>query len=110
MHCDQQIFDFANNAIKGFDSQDAEGLLHVFSRLLSAVRTRANDVANWPSPFTGINPGMYQDSRATWLELIDGASNIENIPYGPLFVKARGVDVIVTAEGSADIPETNWPK
>jgi lysophospholipase len=74
------------------------------------VRTRADDVANWPSPFQGLREDTFQDSDANWLELIDGSSNQENVPYGPLFVKARGLDVIVTAEGSADIPGLNWPK
>lgn len=73
------------------------------------MRTRADDVANWPNPFHGLKPDTFEDSGSTWLELIDGASNGENIPYGPLFVKSRGLDVIVTIEGSADDPN-NWPK
>ena len=74
------------------------------------VRTRADDVANWPNPFHGIQSHIFQDTNATWLELIDGSSNQENIPYGPLLVKARNLDVIVTLEGSADDPINNWPK
>jgi lysophospholipase len=84
-------------------------LIYVLQRQLRSVRTRADDVANWPNPFNGIKGSTFQDSDKTWLELIDGASNGENIPYGPLFVKARGLDVIVTIEGSADDPN-NWPK
>lgn len=74
------------------------------------MRTRANDVANWPNPFNGIKPSTFEDSNKTWLELLDGSSNQENIPYSPLFVNARGLDVIVTAEGSADDVVNNWPK
>jgi len=77
---------------------------------LQDVRTRADDVANWPNPFQGIQSQAFQDTNATWLELIDGSSNQENIPYGPLLVKARNLDVIVTLEGSADDVLNNWPK
>jgi lysophospholipase len=57
-----------------------------------------------------VKPDVYDDTKSDWIELIDGSSNGENVPYGPLFVKARQLDVIVTAEGSADIPGLNWPK
>ncbi|KAJ6609839.1 phospholipase B [Mycena sp. CBHHK59/15] len=103
-----QIFDFAHNTIQGFSSSDSNSLIYVLQRQLRSVRTRADDVANWPNPFNGLKSSTFQDSDATWLELIDGASNGENIPYGPLFVKSRALDVIVTIEGSADDPN-NWP-
>ncbi|KAI3618723.1 phospholipase b [Moniliophthora roreri] len=103
-----QILDFAHNTLEGFSDSDGAGLLYVLSRQLSQVRTRADDVANWPSPFNGIKNSTFRDSSATWLELLDGASNGENVPYAPLFVRARGLDVIVTLEGSADDPN-NWP-
>lgn len=106
----QQILDFAHNTISGFSSSDGAGLLYVLSRQLTAVRTRADDVANWPNPFNGLRNSSFVDSDKTWLELIDGSSNGENVPYGPLLVKARNVDVIITLEGSADDPVNNWPK
>ncbi len=83
-------------------ANDAAGLLYTLSRQLQEVRKRADDVANWPSPFHGIKANTFQDANATWLELLDGASNAENVPYAPLFVRARGLDVIVTLEVSAD--------
>ena len=104
----QQILDFAHNTIYQMQPNDAAGLLFVLKRQLQQVRTRADDVANWPNPFTGLKNTTFQDTDAKWLELIDGASNSENVPYGPLFVKARGLDVIVTVEGSADA--NNFPK
>lgn len=76
---------------------------------LAEVRTRADDVANWPNPFQGQKGDTFEDSDSNYIELIDGSSNQENVPFGPLLVKARGIDVIVTLEGSADTPE-NWPK
>ncbi|KAJ7209506.1 phospholipase B [Mycena pura] len=103
-----QIFDFAHNTVQNFDSDDSNALLYLIQRQLSSVRTRADDVANWPNPFQGLKSSTYADSGSSWLSLIDGASNGENIPYGPLFVKARGLDVIVTLENCAD-DSNNWP-
>ncbi|KAJ7462207.1 phospholipase B [Mycena galericulata] len=103
-----QIFDFAHNTLQGFDSDDSNTLIYILQRQLRSVRTRADDVANWPNPFSGLKPSTFEDSASDWLELIDGASNGENVPYGPLFVKSRALDVIVTIEGSAD-DLNNWP-
>ncbi|KAJ7123198.1 phospholipase B [Mycena epipterygia] len=103
-----QIFDFAHNTLQGFSSSDSNTFIYILQRQLRSVRTRADDVANWPNPFNGLKSSTFQDSGSTWLELIDGASNGENIPYGPLFVKSRGLDVIVTIECSADDPNF-WP-
>jgi lysophospholipase len=44
-----QILDFGTNTLKGFRNEDGAGLLYVLSRQLAQVRTRADDVANWPS-------------------------------------------------------------
>ncbi len=104
-----QILDFGRNTIAGFSDDDSKGLLYVLSRQLQEVRTRADDVANWPNPFKGLRNTTFVDSDKDWIELIDGASNLENVPYGPHFVKARNVDVIVTLEASAD-DHNNWPK
>ncbi|KAF8650407.1 hypothetical protein AX16_005214 [Volvariella volvacea WC 439] len=104
-----QLFDFARNKITSFSDSDSEGLLYVLSRQLQAVRTRADEVANWPNPFAGLRNDTFQDSDKDWLELLDGSSNQENVPYGPLLVNARAIDVIVTIEGSADDPVNNWP-
>ncbi|KAE9401546.1 phospholipase B [Gymnopus androsaceus JB14] len=103
-----QILDFAHNTLQGFDSSDSNGLLYVLSQQLSEVRTRADDVANWPNPFQQVKTSTYDDTNSTWLSLIDGASNGENIPLGPLFVRERALDVIVPLDGSADDPN-NWP-
>ncbi|KAG7446364.1 phospholipase B [Guyanagaster necrorhizus] len=103
-----QILDFARNTLNGFSSDDSSGILYVLSRQLQEVRTRADDVANWPNPFNGIKSDTFVDSDKDWLELIDGSSNQENIPYGPLFVKVRGLDVIVTLDSSAD-QVNDWP-
>ncbi|KAJ7733742.1 phospholipase B [Mycena maculata] len=103
-----QIFDFARNTLQGFDSDDSNTLIYILQRQLRSVSTRSDDVANWPNPFSGLKPDTFEDSDSNWLSLIDGASNGENVPYGPLFVQSRALDVIVTLEGSAD-DTNNWP-
>jgi lysophospholipase len=60
-------------------------------------------------PFNGIKPDTFEDSNSTWLELIDGASNLENVPLGPMFVRARNVDFVIAVDGSANTPQ-GWPK
>ncbi|KAI5118461.1 hypothetical protein M0805_006280 [Coniferiporia weirii] len=104
-----QILDFANNDLGGFDSGDSSSLLYVLQRQLSEVRTRAADVANWPNPFQSLKPETFEDSNSTWLNLIDGSSNQENVPLGSLFVKSRALDVIVAVDASADDPTFGWP-
>jgi len=60
-------------------------------------------------PFQGIKPGVYQGSDTNWLELVDGGLNLENVALGPLLVKARDVDVIVTIDASSDDSD-DWPR
>lgn len=40
---------------------------------------------------------------------MDGGSNLEQIPFGGLLVKSRGIDVVVAVDASADDPN-RWPK
>src|SRR5258706_8333208 len=59
-------------------------------------------------PFQGINTGIFQDSDSKWIELVDGSTNKENLPLGPLLVKARNVDVIVAIDAGAE-DANDWP-
>ncbi|ETW80449.1 hypothetical protein HETIRDRAFT_384983 [Heterobasidion irregulare TC 32-1] len=102
-----QILDFGRNTISGFQGSSASAILYVLSRQLQEVRTRADDVANWPSPFQNVKQGNFEDSSSRWLELIDGSSNGENVPLGPMFVNARGLDVVLAVDASADA--LGWP-
>jgi len=71
---------------------------------------RVNDSCLTPrKAFQGINPFTFQDSSSPWLSLVDGGSNLEQIPLGALFTKERAVDVIVAVDASADDPN-QWPK
>ena len=44
----QQIFDHVSNTLTSFGA-DGSGLVYTLQRQLAAVRTRADDVANWPN-------------------------------------------------------------
>lgn len=60
-------------------------------------------------PFNNVKNSTFQDAGSRWLEIIDGGSNLENVPMGAMLVKARAVDVLIAVDGSAD--DTNsWPK
>ncbi|EMD37706.1 hypothetical protein CERSUDRAFT_50016 [Gelatoporia subvermispora B] len=102
-----QILDVATNTLSGF-GDDGAGLLYVLKRQLQEVRTRADDVANWPNPFNGVKPDTFEDSGSRWLELVDGSTNGENVPLGQLFVKARNLDVVVGVDASAN-DANDWP-
>jgi lysophospholipase len=60
-------------------------------------------------PFLGLNSGSFRDSSVSWLELLDGGTNRENIPFSSLFLKARQQEVVLAIDGSADT-DNNWPK
>jgi lysophospholipase len=57
--------------------------------------------------FEGINPGGFSASSEAILQLTDGGLAGENIPLGSQLVKARGLEVILAIDGSADTDQ-NW--
>ncbi|KAJ6538742.1 lysophospholipase catalytic domain-containing protein [Mycena sp. CBHHK59/15] len=69
------------------------------------------DSAVYPNPFKGVAPDMFLDDNEEYLSLVDGGNDAENIPFMPLLVKARGVDVILAIDvtaGSADDSNNNF--
>ncbi|KAK0463558.1 phospholipase B [Desarmillaria tabescens] len=90
------------------NSEYFEVVTHLLARLLEDVRTQDDDVANWPNSFRNVAPSTFVDTNSDWLELIDGGSNGEVVPFGPLLVKARGLDVIVGVDSNAN-DDNNWP-
>lgn len=52
------------------------------------------DAALYPNSFFGVANETFVDSDEALLSLVDGGENGENIPFQPLLVKARGLDVI----------------
>ncbi|KAF9227378.1 phospholipase B [Gyrodon lividus] len=105
-----QVLDEPNGIFAAFDDQngDEPGMKFLYEQLSSKVQSRSLNVANWPNAFQGVNPGTFQDSSSEWLSLVDGSSNLEQIPLGSLFVKARAMDVVVAIDASSDDPN-RWP-
>lgn len=100
----------ATNGNFGFDTSngDEDGMNFIFNQLLSHTPSNIMNAANWPNPFKGVNPITFQDSSADQLELLDGGANLEKTPLSSLLVKARGLDVVVVVDGSAD-DQNHWP-
>lgn len=47
-----------------------------------------------PNSFQGLHENTFIDSGETYLQLVDGGEDDENVPFQPLLVKARQIDVI----------------
>ncbi|KAL8292733.1 hypothetical protein RQP46_001345 [Phenoliferia psychrophenolica] len=65
-------------------------------------------VANWPNSFEGYVPTTgytFESAGNKILELTDGGEDSQNIPLGPLLVKARAQDMILALDASADVAE-----
>ncbi|KAI0048428.1 phospholipase B [Auriscalpium vulgare] len=93
------------NAVLATLPADDEAAL---SFLLGANITDDNDVAIWPNPFQGLSAGTFQDSDHEFLPLIDGGLNGEDVPLGPMFLKARAMDFIVAVDASQNTADV-WP-
>lgn len=89
-----------------FDSNTDGIIRSIINGIAGAVRSSDFLVANWPNPFQGVNgPAGFDRANDVALELTDGGENGENVPLNPLLAKARGVDVIIAADASADTSE-----
>ncbi|KIJ18736.1 hypothetical protein PAXINDRAFT_129113 [Paxillus involutus ATCC 200175] len=104
------VLNESNGLFAAFDSQngDESGMNFLYEQLSSKVQSRSLNVANWPNAFQGINPVAFQDSSSDWLSLVDGGSNLEQVPIGSLLAKVRAVDVVVAIDASSDDPNY-WP-
>ncbi|KAI9569636.1 phospholipase B [Boletus coccyginus] len=104
------VVDGPNGNFTGFDDQngDVVDMQFLYDQLSSRVQSRSFNIANWPNAFQGVNPLMFQDASSQWLSLVDGGSNLEQIPLGALFTKERAVDVVVAVDASAD-DSNQWP-
>lgn len=47
-----------------------------------------------PNSFQGLQQNTFIDTDETYLQLVDGGEDDETVPFQPLLVKARQVDVI----------------
>ena len=79
------------------------------SNILQSVSQDEEDIASYkPNPFKGYNPtGKSLNAGSDSLTLVDGGSDLQNIPLHPLIQPGRHVDVIFAVDSSADT--SNWP-
>lgn len=92
------------------DAAIPEAIASVIKSLADKIDKENNDVASWkPNPFFGFHNNT-AGSLATSeeLSLVDGGSDLQNIPLQPLIQPARNVDVIYAIDSSADTV-FNWP-
>ncbi|MBW0479082.1 hypothetical protein O181_018797 [Austropuccinia psidii MF-1] len=80
-----------------FNSKAYRPILPAFKTVLSVI----------PNPFYGLGTPEYLDRESSSLELMDGSFGGENIPFAPLLVPARKVDVIVAFDASDN--QNGWP-
>ncbi|PTB35369.1 hypothetical protein M441DRAFT_62840 [Trichoderma asperellum CBS 433.97] len=83
-------------------------LLGAINDTLTDIGNDNKDIASWPNPFFGYNSSVNLNANTTYLTLVDGGEDLQNIPLHPLILPERKVDVIFAVDGSADTA-TLWP-
>ena len=79
-----------------------ETLLGLLNKTLPQPDTIELDAAAYPNPFQGVNPDTFPDTNQTFLTLVDGGEDGENVPFVPLTVGAREIDVIFAIDATSD--------
>ncbi|KAH7017985.1 lysophospholipase catalytic domain-containing protein [Microdochium trichocladiopsis] len=76
--------------------------------LASELGEDDDDIAQYaPNPFFHYNDQTNPNAFDDQLSLVDGGSDLQNIPLHPLIQPERAVDVIFAIDSSADV--NNWP-
>ncbi|PSK34132.1 Lysophospholipase 1 [Elsinoe australis] len=79
----------------------------------NAISAEDEDIADYPNPFIGFSNETSAIAADEQLTLVDGGSDLQNIPLHPLIQPERAVDVIFAVDSSADTnassPSPNWP-
>lgn len=84
-------------------------VVDTLTSVLSALGDDNNDIADWtPNPFRGYNADDNNSANSQRLTLVDGGEDLQNIPYHPLILNERNVDVIFSVDSSADT-NGSWP-
>ena len=79
------------------------------TKILTSLGSDNNDIADYtPNPFYGYNSDTSRNANSTRLTLVDGGSDLQNIPLHPLIQPERHVDVIFAIDSSADTDQY-WP-
>ena len=80
------------------------------TKILSTIGEDQEDIASYkPNPFFNYNKtGLSKTANTNQLTLVDGGSDLQNIPLQPLIQPVRNTDVIFAVDSSADT-KNNWP-
>ena len=89
-------------------SHTTSGLVNELAGIVTKAHTLGtrDEYAVYPNPFLNY-PGSPLVSAETELHLVDGGEALQNNPIFPLLQPARGVDVIIVNDNSAD--SNNFP-
>lgn len=97
------------NRIAQLFSQGSGPLQNLYRGLIAAVGGQQYlETAPVPNPFKNLIGVDEIIKKADFLTLVDGGEDGQNVPLAPLLQPARGVDVVIAMDNSADT-ETNWP-
>lgn len=87
----------SSNVFNGAETDIAGKLTDALKALFPHAGTDVS-AAKIPNPFVGLAPSTYIDTKETTLALGDGGEDGQEIPFQPLLVKARRVDVIIATD------------
>ena len=81
----------------------------VLTDIAQTLGSGNDDTAQYgPNPFYYYNNATNQQAKSTFLTLVDGGEDLQNLPLYPLIQSNRYVDVIFAVDSSADTT-TGWP-
>ena len=81
----------------------------LIKKVLKLMDAGSEDIADYsPNPFYLFNNETNLSANSTRLTLVDGGEDLQNIPFAPVILPQRAVDVVFAVESSADT-EFNWP-
>jgi lysophospholipase len=110
----QVVFFLSNGSTGIVPEKVPDFVLDGITSILTSIGESNNDIADftpnafyhWTPPSDGVNTAVYSDDKR--LTLVDGGEDLQNIPYHPLLLNHRNVDVIVSIDSSADT-KSGWP-
>ncbi|KAI0151564.1 lysophospholipase [Xylariaceae sp. FL1272] len=87
--------------ISSYDVPDV--ITNALTSVLEELDDTEEDIAKWePNPFYKYNADSNPSADDTLLTLVDGGTDLQNIPLHPLIQPNRAVDVIFAVDSSAD--------
>ncbi|GBE81631.1 Lysophospholipase 2 [Sparassis crispa] len=95
------LFNAANTSTSSLQNSSIYPIIQLLEKIIPEQGLELA-LAQLPNPFHGLAPQTYTDTNTTLLMLGDGGEDGEVIPFQPLLVKARGVEVIFAIDAASD--------